>query len=301
MVFGKERYQGEERMKGRYVISITSRRAGYRLELECKISVLKGNSGTGKIFSSIHDTVLFIDEDVHYLYSESFQRELWRADCYAVIVSRSGMLTGLPYSVFGIYELITEKKGYNMATTMYRYYEKEYGSRTFGLVLTEDSNAGFEMAKYAFGSNDTEVLSADGNSSVLETLIKSNRSYEGTCVNVDGAAFGAFIEPVLKYAEMKGKIFVSVPESFEYIVLNFGDVKKYLSSDNGEILRTYDYCESTEYSTWERYYEDLLKRVTSEHFGFIYSKRKLNSWFKNARYAEQFIDLVCRCFVRRRG
>ena len=328
-------------MKGRHVISITSRRTTYRLELERKISVLKGNSGTGKssmirliseyleygkksgiklsvnssaslgvltntsgwegILPSVHNTVLFIDEDVHYLYSESFQRELWKADCYAVIVSRSGMLTGLPYSVFGIYEFITEKKGYNTATTMYRLYEEEHGNNDFDFVLTEDSNSGFEMAQYAFGSDDTEVLSAGGNSSVLKTLTMMERAYGHMCVYVDGAAFGAFIEPVLKYAEMKGNALISVPQSFEFVALNFNDVKKYLSSDCGELLRTYDYCEGSEYATWEQYYEELLKQVTSEHLGFTYSKRKLNSWFLNARCAKQFVDLICQCFVKRRG
>ena len=97
-------------MKGKHIISITSRKATYHLELERKISLLKGNSGTGKsslirliseyleygkqsglklstdsnvsltvmtnsadwseILSSAHDTVLFIDEDVRYLYDE---------------------------------------------------------------------------------------------------------------------------------------------------------------------------------------------------------------------------------------
>ena len=135
-------------MKGKHIINIVSRKARYILELERKISVIKGNSGTGKttlirlvseyleygkksgikltvdssaslgvltnsserekILSSVHDMVLFIDEDVNYLYTEAFQKELKIADCYAVIVSRSGMFAGLPYSVFGIYELITE-------------------------------------------------------------------------------------------------------------------------------------------------------------------------------------------------
>ena len=167
-------------MKGRHIISVTSRKASYHLELERKISVLKGNSGTGKsslirliseyleygkqsgikisvdssaslvvmtnisdwseILSSVHDTVLFFDEDVRYLYNESFQRELWKADCYAVIVSRSGMFTALPYSIFGIYELVTERRGINTGTIMYRLYEEKRERGDFNLVLTEDSN-----------------------------------------------------------------------------------------------------------------------------------------------------------------
>lgn len=104
-------------MKGRHKISIVSRHAEYRLELEKKISVIKGKSGTGKssvirlisdylengkdsgikltvstsvkllvltnssewemILPSIHDTILFLDEDVRYLYKEAFQKALW--------------------------------------------------------------------------------------------------------------------------------------------------------------------------------------------------------------------------------
>ena len=94
-------------MKGKYVISVVSRKATYKLELERKVSVIKGNSGTGKtsmlrliseylefgkksgvkitidasaalcvltnssdwekILSSVHDTVIFADEDVEYI------------------------------------------------------------------------------------------------------------------------------------------------------------------------------------------------------------------------------------------
>ena len=167
-------------MKGKYVISVVSRKATYKLELERKVSVIKGNSGTGKtsmlrliseylefgkksgvkitidasaalcvltnssdwekILSSVHDTVIFADEDVEYIYSDSFQKELWKADCYAVIVSRSGGFTGIPYSISGIYEFVTEKKGENTTTSMYQLYEEEHSNGNFGLVITEDSN-----------------------------------------------------------------------------------------------------------------------------------------------------------------
>lgn len=328
-------------MKGRHIITVISRRASYKLELERKVSVIKGNSGTGKssllrlisdyleygkksgiklslnsnaslgvmtnssawgeILSSVHNTVLFIDEDVEYLYRESFQRELWRADCYAVIVSRSGMLRGIPYAILGIYELVTEKRGDNTATAMYQLYAENNGKNDFELVLTEDSNSGYEMAKYAFASDNTKVVSAGGNSSVLPVLKKTGQSPGRLCAIADGAAFGAYIEPVLKYAELRGNMRVSAPESFEYILLNFSDVKKYLSADDGELLQTYDYCEGTEYSTWEQYYENLLGKITSEHFDFKYNKKNLNPRFRNKKCAKEYIDLICKCFVERRN
>ena len=325
-------------MKGKHIISVTSRKASYFIELERKISVIKGNSGTGKsslirliseyleygkqsgvklsvdssaslsvltntsdwteILFSVHDTVLFIDEDVRYLYSEGFQRELWDADCYAVIVSRSGRFTALHYSIFGIYGLVTEKKGINTVTTMYRFYEEKSDHCNFDLMLTEDSNSGFEMAKYAF--ENTEVVSAGGNSSVLMSLQGQSRAHDRICVNVDGAAFGAFIEPVLKFAETIGNTWISAPESFEYILLNFNDIKRHFSPDYGELTRTYEFCDSSEYSSWEQYYEELLRQVTTEHFGFTYSKRKLNKWFFNRNCADQYVDMLFKCYVTRR-
>ncbi len=327
-------------MKGRHTISVTSRKSSYHLELERKISVLKGNSGTGKssllrliseyleygkqsgvklsvdsntslivltntsdwaeILPSIHDTILFIDEDVRYLYNENFQKFLWEADCYAVIVSRSGRFTALPYSIFGVYELVTEKREFNTATTMYRLYEEKQKHIDFDLILTEDSNSGFEMARYAFNSEYTEVLSAGGNASILPLLQQLAQSHDRICVNVDGAAFGAFIEPVLKYAEVRGYVQISAPESFEYVLLNIDEIKRHLSKDLGEITRTFDYCDSREYSSWEQYYDELLKRLTEECFGFTYGKRKLNPWFLNKNCADQFVAMLFKCFVTRR-
>jgi len=326
-------------MKGKHIISVTSRKSSYRLELERKISVLKGNSGTGKsslirliseyleygkqsgvkisidssatlvvltnssdwiqILSSIHDTVLFIDEDVRYLYSEGFQRELWEADCYAVIVSRSGMFTAIPYSVFGVYELVTEKKGINTATGMYHLYEEKHDQGGFNLLLTEDSNSGFEMAQYAFEGDCTEVVSAGGNASVLTCFQKLSKSYDRICVNVDGAAFGAFIEPLLKFAELRGNTRVLAPESFEYVLLNTREIRKHLSQNLGELTRTFDYCDSQQFVSWEQYYEELLKQVTSEHLDFTYNKRKLNKWFLNENCVEQYIDILLKCFITR--
>ena len=124
-------------MKGRQTITLSSRKASYILELERKVSVIKGNSGTGK--------------------------------------------------------------------------------------------SGFDMANYAFGDdhggpdrtdNQVEVLSAGGNANILNALTGMVQRTGRLCVNVDGAAFGAYIEPVLKYAGIRGNMMIAAPESFEYVLLN---------------------------------------------------------------------------------
>ena len=110
------------------------------------------------------------------------------ADCYAVIVSRSGRFAALPYSIFGIYELVTEKKGINTATTLYHLYEEKHERSNFDIVLTEDSNSGYEMAQFSF--ENREVVTAGGNSHVTATLRSLGQPHDHVCVIVDGAAFG---------------------------------------------------------------------------------------------------------------
>lgn len=327
-------------MKGKHIVSITSRRAEYRLELERKITVIKGKSGTGKssvirlvsdylelgkdsgikitvslstrllvltnssdwdtVMPSLRNTIIFFDEDVRYIYTEAFQKALWTADCYAVIISRSGQFTGLPFAVSSIYELVTERNGKNTITSMYHLYEEKHKRNDFDLVVTEDSNSGYEMAKYAFDSEKMRVISAGGNASVYRTLMKNGGENDQICVDVDGAAFGPYIEPVLKFAELQGTISVSAPESFEFILLHLDSVMKHLSLDHGELSRTYDFCDSKDFITWERYYENLLNEITTEHLGFSYGKSKLNPYFLNGRCAELFIEQICKSFIKRR-
>ena len=202
--------------------------------------------------------------------------------------------------VSSIYELVTERNGKNTITSMYHLYEEKHKRNDFDLVVTEDSNSGYEMAKYAFDSEKMRVISAGGNASVYRTLMKNGGENDQICVDVDGAAFGPYIEPVLKFAELQGTISVSAPESFEFILLHLDSVMKHLSLDHGELSRTYDFCDSKDFITWERYYENLLNEITTEHLGFSYGKSKLNPYFLNGRCAELFIEQICKSFIKRR-
>lgn len=152
-------------MKGRYFLEIKSRKVFYQLDIERKVTVIKGNSGTGKTFlirmisdyvelgkdsgvhiqksgeydikvfenrtdwaqelERVHDTIIFVDEDVRYLYEKNFQLLFQTADCYIVIVSRSGMFRQLPYAIASVYELRTQKDGKTFITRLYRIYEEK--------------------------------------------------------------------------------------------------------------------------------------------------------------------------------
>ena len=315
-------------MKGKHVISITSRKATYRLELERKISVLKGNSGTGKsslirliseyleygkqsgvklltdpvvslsvltntsdwseILASVHDTVLFIDEDVRYLYSESFQRELWAADCYAVIVSRSGRFAALPYSISGIYELVTEKRGINTATTMYRLYEEERDRGYFDLVLTEDSNSGFEWFSFLADKAGIHCISSGGKSSVFTSLLQHKGGK--ILVFADGAAFGAEMERVYQYTQLHPETtMLYLPESFEWLILRSGilhdeEIRTVLASPS-------DYIDSRLYFSWEQFFSAYLTEKSKDTV-YQYSKTKLNSVLTHEHCIAKMLQVI---------
>lgn len=230
-------------MKGRYSIEIASRKVLYKLEMERKVTVIKGDSGTGKTsmirlvsdyldlgkdsgiiikksaefgmkvfrnttdwgteLTELHNAVVFIDEDVRFLYDRNFQIMFQTADCYAVIVSRSGMFQQLPYAINSVYEFRTHLDHKLHITQMYQIYHDAFHQTKAGCVITEDSNSGHEMMQYLY---QCPVYSAGGNSNVIKSLISILPQYTLLYFVVDGAAFGGYIEPVLSLGMLKGNI-----------------------------------------------------------------------------------------------
>jgi len=311
-------------MKGKYILELESRRVIYQLEFERKVTVIKGNSGTGKssmirlvrdflelgkdsgvrikkngeypisIFTnstnwiaeleSIHNGIVFCDEDVRFLYSKAFQQKLWEADCYIVIVSRSGMFEHLPFAIGSIYELRTKQNGKNYVTQMYNIYREELWVEKADCVITEDSNSGWEMMQEIFS---VDVIAAGGNSNVANCLAKKIMENSMIYVVIDGAAFGGFIEKIVRLSHIRNNVTVLAPESFEYVILHTNTFKRYLTD---ELEHTWEYCDTREYITWEQYYTKLLKEITEQHFGFQYSKSKINDFFLNEEFVSKVSD-----------
>ncbi len=126
-------------MKGKYDITVKSRRIQYKFTVLRNITVLRGDSATGKTtlidmiaayqengeasgvtvqskkqctvltgirwqenLAMIHDSIVFIDEGDKFVASEDFARAVKNTDNYYVIATRASLFN-LPYSIKEIY------------------------------------------------------------------------------------------------------------------------------------------------------------------------------------------------------
>lgn len=145
-------------MKGKYNIVVYNNRLRYELEIERNITVIKGNSGTGKttLYTMLRDLLstsrytgiecncrdkikildnssdwrnelsiniekIFIaDEGTEYITTQEFADSLHSSDNYFIFITRSGRMSWLTEYVNCIYELGTEKVGNISVTRLYK-------------------------------------------------------------------------------------------------------------------------------------------------------------------------------------
>ena len=146
-------------MKGKHKIEVRSKRIVFTIELERNITILRGDSATGKTtlvemlsayenygrksgvtivcdktcrvlsgalweaqLKDIQDTIVFVDEGSTFVSSLDFARAIQKTDNYYVLVTREDLST-LPYSVNAILELKKTtsrfKRTYNKAYPIY--------------------------------------------------------------------------------------------------------------------------------------------------------------------------------------
>lgn len=163
-------------MKGKYNVIIYDSRLRYDLVIDRQITILKGNSGTGKStlvnmvslllsddrgtgihcnvkdlveiirdkrrfvqeIREAHNKIFFIDERSDFIMTKEFAETVNGSDNYFVLVSRFGVFDWLTYSVDSVYELGTQTKGIVNVTKLYRRYNNVVGKVKPDLVITED-------------------------------------------------------------------------------------------------------------------------------------------------------------------
>ena len=238
----------------------------YKIEFNNKITIIQGDSGTGKsklvdsiirfrtektskIFTSNHidirllnnetdwehevsnksNKLFIVDEDADFVTSYKFAKLVNNSDNYFIIICRTP-LKGLNYSYKDIFELRYSGK-YNESIRKYKNYEGCSLDTNCQAILVEDSKSGFEFYKYHLGGN---VRSLHGKAKVAQELVNVKlECYERIGLILDGAAIGSEMGD-LDYIIKKGmyaKLSLFLPESVEEFIvnsniLNFEGVKR---------------------------------------------------------------------------
>lgn len=225
--------------------------------------------------SGIQDSIVFIDEGNEFVKSDDFAREIQSTDNYYVIVSREG-LPSLPYSVEEIYGIRLSGK-YGTLKQSYHEFYRIYGTDLLKnevkpeMVITEDSNSGYQFFKTVCDGYGLKCDSANGKSNVFHCLNVSND--RSVLVIADGAAFGSEIDKVVQLLKERANGALYLPESFEWLLLSAGILR---DREVADILRDpSEYVESKDYFSWERFFTALLIEKTQDTY-LRYSKRELN-------------------------
>ena len=317
-------------MKGQYTIDVHNNRARFKITINRNITILKGDSATGKstLYNMISqyetngrgsgitlscacpcivadnsnwktkipqasDSIIFIDEGQSFVEDISFSKYVKNSSNYFVIITRN-RLPFLTYSVDEVYGLKNKTKTkYKNYTIYHTQLNKIYSSHIPGkievpeCVIVEDSNSGYEFYSAVFQKYHVPCISAKGNSNIYNTILQLEE--KNILVIADGAAFGQEIERV-KYLGKYKNITLYLPESFEWLILNS---KLFCKGEVRDILEApYDYIDSQNYYTWERFFTDLLVQESQNIIYLSYCKPSLNSHYLDETNKNAIISVM---------
>lgn len=258
--------------------------SGIALQCERECVVLEGRNWK-PLLETFHNNIVFIDEGNAFVTSKEFAEAVQSSDNYYVIVTREALAT-LPYSVEEIYGIRNSgkygglKKTYN---EMYRIYSEHIGTEYVSpdVIITEDSNAGFQFFDAICRESEKKCVAAFGKSNIFREVQKLQD--QEVLIIADGAAFGSEMDKIMSLVKNQEHIQVYLPESFEWLILRSGVVK---NNELEEILAaTYDHVQSERYVSWERYYTGVLVENTKDTY-LAYTKKRLNENYLDKKVKE---------------
>ena len=263
---------------------------GISLVCDCPCRVLEGSTWREQL-SQMEESIVFVDEGNRFVSSVDFARAVRDSSNYFVIVTREA-LDNLPYGVTEVYGIRSSGK-YGFLEPVYHEMYRIYGDEEFQdgsgrILITEDSNAGYEFFSACCLGAEVRCVSAGGAGKVFELLQRLVEDDDVTVV-ADGAAFGSQMGRVHALMQRRGGVRLYLPESFEWIILSSGILR---DNDLQDILaRPFDYIDGREYFSWERYFTALLIDKTDGSW-MRYSKAKLNPVYLQGRCRESIIAVM---------
>ena len=294
-------------MIGKYDIEVVTRKVDYQLTVERNITILSGNSATGKStlyraikqfendgmasgikltcdrpcvilegknwendLKEIKQSIVFVYEGAKFINTEEFATAIKKSDNYYVLITRQD-LGNLPYSIHEIYELDTNRIGNRMFCKQQQIYKSNNIAQNaiISKIVTEDSKTGYEFYNEYAKTHNIQCEHADGKTNVSKKIVNKNNS-QTTLIIVDGAAYGSEMNNTMILINSIPGYILFTPESFEWLLLNSNILNEpYIT----EVLKApYNYIESSEFFSWEKYFTDLLNKATKESNIMPYNK-----------------------------
>lgn len=233
----------------------------------------------------ITNSIIFIDEGNKFVTSKEFAKLALESDNYFVLATREKMPM-LPYSVQEIYGF-RESGKYHEAKQKYNEMYHLYGEISAQssiepeLVITEDSNSGYDFFAKLSEQKNVNCISANGKSNIIKCLQDSEKTQGTRLIIVDGAAFGSEMKEVYEYLNTVGNVVLYAPESFEWLLLSSNTIP---NANVTEILQEPEnYIDSKKYASWERFFTALLIDMTKGDPVWSYSKKKISSVYVSSK------------------
>ena len=268
--------------------------SGIKLKCDKECKVIGGKDWYTDI-ANTNDSIIFIDEGNRFVESVEFARAVKGSDNYFVIATRNS-LHDIPYSVSEIYKV--EKS--NIQADIHRTYNRLdmlYGENINNsgvipqIVITEDSNSGYDFFVEVSKQYELECESANGKSNIKNIIDDSINNDLRTVIIADGAAFGNEMQQVMKLLKQHNNYSLYLPESFEWIILKSGVIND--NAINDILENPSNYIDSKEYMSWERFFTEILKEKAENIPGNIsYSKSRLNSFFKQRSIVDKILHTM---------
>ncbi|MFV0636725.1 translation initiation factor 2 [Mitsuokella sp. WILCCON 0060] len=299
-------------MRGQYDILVENRRMQYKFTIRRNITVLRGNSATGKTtliemiqefndngpesgislvcerdcvvlsgrywqneLDAINDSIVFIDEGSRFVLSEEFAQKIKRTNNYYVIVTRN-RLDNIPYSVNEIYGIRNPGKYGTLQKTyheLYRLYEDDYAHLPLSPVELIVEDSNSGYQFFHACCDDKMIDCISANGKSNIFLLAKQNMQKELLIIADGAAFGPEMNRIDSLMKVTPHIHLYLPESFEWLLLISGIIDKKAVA---EILANpVDYIESKDFFSWEQFFTDVLIQAAADTI-WHYQKRNLN-------------------------
>lgn len=315
-------------MVGKYDLEIYNNRVHYHLEIKRNITIIQGDSATGKstlirmiaeyerlgngsgntlicerpcvvlpfgdwehYIQNAHGQIIFVEENMPMIRTKEFAEAVNAADSYFVIIYRDS-LPQLAYSIEEIYGIHSDRESQKYVKTR-RVYNSLY--QIYNVHDIVSAKPDVIVTEDSNAGHDFYAaafpgicVSANGKTKV-HVGVKEHAGENTTVLAVvDGAAFGADMQRFMTEA-------ANCPGR---CLLYAPESFEYLLLCSGIIAvnqeiteRTYDFADSSIYPSWERYFTAVLSDL-SQNTIYQYSKTKLNRNWLTGGNLRKVLDLL---------